>query len=292
MVWSFFGTDHEMAISSWVKAWLRGPFSDRFFLLVFGPWGSGWTLTFGLIGLASSAGFWLWIALAPWLFLIVDSIIDGRRVRADLTRLEEDGAVLSSRVEYCGGHPELPHGRFVYLTIDGNSDNPNITILLPGRTPEEHTRFSMPLLDFDSAEQTSQKTDSITASLLASISEKPGKLFADDRAVLNIKFTDQGGRKQNVELTNFFRGSSELRSWRNYLICAQAEADTGIRPYGPWKSLPPAPDAQSDTRNGGHEEPAGSSNREEDLNLNGAHRNGSGPGAEHSRAGGGAFRRR
>jgi len=41
-----------------------------------------------------------------------------------------------------------------------------------------------------------------------------------------------------VETGSFLRGNDEVQKWKNYLTCTQAEADTGKKPYGNWKSLP------------------------------------------------------
>ena len=277
MIWMWFGSNHSMAMSSWMRAWLRGPFTDRFFLLFFGPWGSGWSLFFFLIAASSSSSGMFFVALLPWGFLVVDSIIDGRHVRAELNRLMEDEhIILATRAEYVGGHPQLPHGRFVYLVIEGHRENPNITILLP-LGAGDYERFPMPLLDFVDSEQRTEKTQSITGTILATLSERPSRLFLDDRVVLNVKYTDVGGRKQNVEMTSFFHGSGEVRDWRNYLICAQAEADTGVEVYGPWKSLGIGEEGSD----------------EEELIGSGNSRNGSRSGySGRTRAGGSAFRRR
>ena len=59
-----------------------------------------------------------------------------------------------------------------------------------------------------------------------------------ERAVLNVEYVAQAGRKQRVEFANFLAGNGEVQTWRNYIVCIQAEADTGEKPYGPWKSLP------------------------------------------------------
>jgi hypothetical protein len=288
MIWKWYGQNHGMAISSWMRAWLRGPFTDRFFLLVMSPWGSGWTFVSLSVYAFAESGFFFWVALLPWGFLFVDSAIDGRQVRSDLARLlAQPNVILATRAEYVGGHPELPHGRFVYLAIEGKRDSPNITILLPG---DQYTEFPMPLLDFEGAEERSEKSESITASILATLSEKPSKLFQDERVVLNVKYTDTAGRKQNVELTSFFGGSSEVRNWRNYLVCAQAEGDTGVTPYGPWRSLQPA-GATEETDDIGMDG-LGAESGAGDWSGNGYSRNGARPGLSGTRNTGSAFRRR
>jgi len=173
MIWLWWASVHEMAIGGWMRSWLRGPFTDRFLLLAFGPWGTGWTLAFGLMAAIEQAAAFLWIALVPWLFLIVDSIVDGRRVRADLNRLlSRDDVILATRAEYIGGHPFLPHGRFVYLTIEGDRANPRLSIILPGKANLGDERYSMPLLDFDRSEEKRQEGQSMTGAILASISDK------------------------------------------------------------------------------------------------------------------------
>src|ERR1051326_4496093 len=124
MIWAWLATDHEMAISTWMRTWIRGPFIDRWLLLMVG-WGTRWSLGFGILGLIGHATIFLWIAWAPWLFLLVDHFVEKRKVKADLAKLSSrDNVILATRCEYCGGHPRLPHARFTYLTVEGFRENP------------------------------------------------------------------------------------------------------------------------------------------------------------------------
>jgi hypothetical protein len=151
------------------------------------------------------------------------------------------GAVLATRAEYIGGHPQLPHGRFVYLKISGTRENPILTIVFPGNELVPEETFDIPLLDLDKMDEKREEAESLTGSILASVSEKPGKMLAGERATLTVRYQGPGGRKHLVELSSFYHGNDEIRNWRNYLVCAQAEADTGVKPREPWTSLQPEP---------------------------------------------------
>jgi len=171
---------------------------------------------------------------------IVDAIVDKRVTTGAIARLmARDDVVLATRAEYIGGHPRLPHGRFVYLTISGTRENPILSMLFPGNEKLDEETFEIPLLDLDKMDEKKGEAESITGSILAAISEKPGKVLAGERVMLTIRYQGPGGRRHLVEFSSFYHGNDEVRNWRNYLVCAQAEADTGIEPRGPWKSLQP-----------------------------------------------------
>ncbi|MGB2713696.1 MAG: hypothetical protein WBC51_05925, partial [Vicinamibacterales bacterium] len=212
---------------------------DRlFYVLLFGmPW---WIIWFLLGAAADSVATILFFGSVPWLFLVLDTIIDSSHTNGDLRGLMAgDDVVLATRAEYVGGHPELPHGRFAYLTIRGDRENPMLTLTFPEQSGPGRT-FDVPLLDIGKTKPEATKEEGLADSILASLSEKPGRLFRE-RVTLVVDYQGPGGRKHKVELTSFFRGNDEIRNWRNYLVCAQAEADTGVTPYGPWKSLRPVP---------------------------------------------------
>jgi hypothetical protein len=235
MIWWFASSDHEFAISGWVRNWLRSSFADRSLQVLFlsVPWWMGWAV---LSALAKNAVPFLLAGSIPVSLLLLDAIIDHYYTNGKIDGLMRLGdVVLATRAEYVGGHPELPHGRFAYLTIEGTRENPRLTIIFPN--PDGDDAFDIPLLDLDKTKQTSEKAESLAGSLLASLTDRPSRFLSNDRVTLNVDYQGSGGRKHKVELTSFFRGADEIRNWRNYLICAQAEADTGVKPYGPWKSL-------------------------------------------------------
>ncbi len=239
MVWWFTSTRHELAIG-WARTWLGASFADRFFhtLFIGLPWWAFW----GFVSLMSRSQDPLFLfGWVPWLFWIVDAIVERQHTNGDLNNLmSHDDVVLATRAEYVGGHPELPHGRFAYLTLEGDRENPTMTITFPGPN-EEDDSFDIPLLDIEKTKPESDADQSLTSTLLATLTERPGRFLAGERVTLNVDYHGPGGRKHTVELTSFYHGNDEIRNWRNYLICAQAEADTGARPFGPWKSLKRAP---------------------------------------------------
>jgi len=78
-------------------------------------------------------------------FFIIDLVWDFLGTRRDLANIAlRNDVILSTRGEYIGGHPYLPHARFVYLIISGTQKNPYIGILLPGFQPIE---YKIPLVD-------------------------------------------------------------------------------------------------------------------------------------------------
>jgi hypothetical protein len=210
-----------------------------FYILLLGvPW---WIFWGALAAANKSAGMLLFFGVVPWLVWIVDLILDRFHTQGDLQKLmSRDDVVLATRAEYVGGHPQLPHGRFAYLTLSGDQDNPHLTIDFPGQDGAD-ALFDIPLLDINKTDPKSASEVSMTGAILASLTERPGRMFAGERVTLNVDYQGPSGRKHKVELTSFFHGNDEIRNWRNYLVCAQAEADTGIQPFGPWKSLPAEP---------------------------------------------------
>lgn len=247
MVWWFSKNAHFLAISSWVRSWLRGSATDR--LIQISVPGVLWAVIWAVLTYEPDAErLFFIVGLAPWYFWALDAVVDRFLTIAELGRLtSRDDVVLATRAEYVGGHPRLPHGRFAYLILRGHRENPLLTIDLPrfekaadGR--EISDSFDIPLLDITKTAPKSEHEESLTGTLLATLTEKPGHLFAAERVTLNVDYQGPGGRKHKVELTSFFRGNDEIRNWRNYLVCAQAEADTGVKPFGPWKSLKPAPE--------------------------------------------------
>ena len=185
---------------------------------------------FAFLGLIVQLAWPLWIA---------DLVVEKLVTRRDIQKLTTSPAVvLATRGEYIGGHPKLPHGRFVYLTVSGRLESPHLTIMLPGGEGRSANAFTMPVLDVGKTTEKKEKDgDETTLSVGVSFLTFRFKLLGE-RAVLNVEYFGQAGRKRRVELTNFLSGNGEVQTWRNYIVCIQGEADTGETPYGPWKSLP------------------------------------------------------
>jgi len=241
MVWWLTARNHAASISGWVRGYLRASGVDKFLFLlpVAAVWSFGWLLLALIAGEGNFMGFAMISLFVAW---VVDAIVDKRFTTGEISRLmTRDDVVLATRAEYIGGHPRLPHGRFVYLTISGTRENPILTILFPGNKLVAEETFEIPLLDLDKMDEKSETAESLTGSILASISEKPGKMLSGERVTLSVRYQGPGGRKHLVELSSFYHGNDEVRNWRNYLVCTQAQADTGIEPRQPWKSLQPEP---------------------------------------------------
>ena len=240
MIWWLTSTRHGLAISTWIRAWLRASFTDR--LLQALPIAIAWWVALGVVSIIKEDPnpflYTVWIPAAAW---ILDSMVDNYRTNNDINNfMKQPDVVLATRAEYIGGHPRLPHGRFAYLVLRGSRENPMLTITFP-KARRESDSFDVPLLDIAKTTETADSSESPTGSLLATLTDKPGKLFAEGRVTLNVQYQGPGGRKHIVEVANFFRGNDEVRNWRNYLVCAQAEADTGVTPLGPWRSLESEP---------------------------------------------------
>jgi hypothetical protein len=249
MIWYLTKGNHKWSIHPLVRAWLRAGGLTRFVVV------AGVSV---LLSLAASPVFAVIAQIfgrgefsqfirglprilvwGAWILWVIDAYMDKRTTRGDLKKLlVSPNVVLATRGEYIGGHPQLPHGRFVYLTLGGVMENPLLNIVLPraGGIPDD--TFAMPILDLQKTTQSVAKTgDEATVNLtLASVTFR-AKLLGE-QATLKVEYIAQAGRKQTVEITRFLFGNGEIQTWHNYVICIQAEADTGQPPYGPWKSLP------------------------------------------------------
>jgi len=176
-----------------------------------------------------------------WIFWLADSAIEKWAVNNDLKTLTASpNVVLATRGEYIGGHPKLPHGRFVYLSLSGVLENPNLTIVLPGEHSALGKAFPMPVLDLHKTTERAVQSGPELGAVLVNIVFHT-KLGGRQQALLDIDYIGQAGRKQRVQIGEFWGGNGEIQMWRNYTICIQAEADTGEKPYGPWNSLPSRP---------------------------------------------------
>jgi len=277
MLWSLTKWNHKLSTMRLTRWWLRMTVLDRLILVIgidflfliysffaFILWlihygGSALSGAGGLLGSLSSSHIpvgirfilgllnfisgiavffevvFLIIVLALSIFFIVDLIWDSLGTRRDLaTLVTKEDVILATRGEYVGGHPSLPHARFIYLTITGTQKNPYVGIILPGFQPIE---YKIPLIDITNTKSGIDDKfgkPSVFNFFLTSITPSVWKGY---RSAINIEYTS-AGRKYLVEVGSFLRGNDEVQMWKNYLTTAQAEADTGEKPYGQWKSLP------------------------------------------------------
>jgi len=174
-------------------------------------------------------------ALGLSLFFVIDLIWDFLGTRRDLANIAfRDDVILATRGEYIGGHPNLPHARFVYLVISGTQSDPYVGIMLPSFRPVE---YKIPLIDVTGAKSSIDDKFGKPGAFNFFLTSITPSIWKGYRSVINIEYTSSG-RKYIVEIGSFIRGNDEVQMWKNYLICAQSEADTGEKPYGQWKSLP------------------------------------------------------
>jgi hypothetical protein len=132
MIWWFTARSHEASISPWVRKWIRSSMINR--LLALFPYACIWWVGWAIIAaLAKSPELFGLMAIVPFLFWLLDGLVDGWVTSGQLKNfMERRDVVLATRSEYIGGHPRLPHGRFTYLTLSGSRENPLLTIVLPG----------------------------------------------------------------------------------------------------------------------------------------------------------------
>jgi hypothetical protein len=197
------------------------------FVLGFMSFISGTTIFFEVI-----------LTIAVWafsIFFIVDLIWDVIVTRAVLRGFAaKPDVILSTRGEYVGGHPELPDSRFIYLKIGGKRKSPNMSLVLPGLQGKE---FNIPLIDITSTKSGIDEKFGQPGGFNIWLTSITPSIWKGHRSVLNVEYTN-AGRKYLVETGSFLRGNDEVQKWKNYLTCSQAEADTDVKPYGQWKSLP------------------------------------------------------
>ena len=249
MIWYLTKGNHKWSIHPLVRAWLRAGGLLRFLVIaglsfflstIVSTLFAGIALIFGRGGFSQFIrglpGILIWVA---WIFWAIDVYMDKRTTREDLKKLlASPNVVLATRGEYIGGHPQLPHGRFVYLTLGGMLENPQLNIGLPQGGDREAMAFAMPVLDLQKTTQGVAKTgdETTVSATLASVTFR--SKFLGEQATLKVEYIAQAGRKQQVEVSYFLNGTAEVQNWRNFVVCIQAQADTGQPPYGPWKSLP------------------------------------------------------
>jgi len=168
-------------------------------------------------------------------FFVIDLVWDYVGTRRDLANIaSKEDVLLSTRGEYMGGHPSLPHARFVYLIISGTQKSPYVGIILPGFHPVE---YKIPLIDITDAKTGVDEKFGKPGIFNFSLTSITPSVWKGNRTAINIEYS-LTGRKYIVEIGSFIRGNDEVQMWKNYLVCTRAEADTSEKPYGQWKSLP------------------------------------------------------
>lgn len=254
MVWRSTATNHLASIGNFARRWIAWSMLDRLIPVTILGW--GWFLAISFLGISTGdLNIILFCAFIlgpiPWLLWLFDGWLDSSTVKSDLNALLDSGAIIATRCEYLGGHPELPHGRFVYLMLDGTRQNPALTVVLPTSRDVENDLWDfdampLPLLDIEKTKEQKGAEESPAAEIVASINKSAGGLLRSEKLTLLIDYDSAGGRKRKVEFGNFFRGNSEVRTWQNFIVCAQEQATTDLEPYGPWQTLPEEPTPSSD----------------------------------------------
>lgn len=256
MIWWLSVHNHNFAIDPWVRFYTRRLLARPLFAF----------LSSALIGVVmgglfaignavdhtspdkQQASLYSFFVSLPWLFMGIDVVFENRLVSRHLKRYRSDGRVtLATRAEYLGGHPELPHGRFVYVTVDGWRSQPRLSLRLrPGPVSRDDVpqlrsfRKEIPLRDVERA--VDARLHEEVAALLQS---RPRGLFGSELG-LEIRYNGPASRRYLVELGHFAEGETGLRQLRNFVVCHQAEAEAAVEPLPPWKKLTEQPPASSE----------------------------------------------
>lgn len=188
------------------------------------------SVVFGIILL-----FYLFLGMNSLPILLIDTVADIIVTRIHTRKLaSNDSVALTTRTEYIGGHPRLPHGRFLYILLEGTKKDPFVSLYLPG---QGGIKFEIPVIDMVKTEGKETDKYEASAGLGVFLTTVSPSVWRGRRIHFNIDYINKG-RKQTVEFGPFLRGNEEILSWKNFLVCMQHEANTGEEPYGPWKSLP------------------------------------------------------
>ena len=173
--------------------------------------------------------------MALSIFFLIDIVWDFLGTRKDLMNIaSKDNVILATRGEYVGGHPTLPHARFVYLVISGTQQSPYVGIILPNFEP---IVYRIPLIDITDTKSGIDEKFGKPSVFNFSLTSITPSMWKGSRTSINIEYS-LTGRKYTIEVGSFIRGNDEVQMWKNYLTCTRAEADTGEKPFGQWKSLP------------------------------------------------------
>jgi len=237
MLWTLTKNSHNASTVRIVRWWLRMTVFEKFIIAI-GISAMSFLVSF-LVFFSEVArwlsGFLPKFAFAFFIFFIVDFIWDAIANSLELSRMvERKDVLLSTRCEYIGGHPELPDSRFVYLVLGGTRAKPLLSIIL-NRFNEQ--KFYINLIDVTETKSAVDNKFGSPGGFNIFMTSTTPSIWKGNRSVLNIEYS-HAGRKYKVEFSSFLRGNDEVQLWKNYIACMMAEGDTGIKPYGDWKSLP------------------------------------------------------
>ena len=237
MIWAFTKGSYWASTSRIVRWWLRMTVMDKFVI----------TIVITLLAFITSlftflAGFSYWLsenlpkaAFAFFIFFIVDLGWDFAVNQNDFAGMERrDDVLLATRCEYIGGHPELPDSRFVYFTLGGTKTNPILSIIF---SKFDDVKFNINLIDITDTKSSIDDKFGKPGGLNVALTSITPSIWKGYRSTLIVEFV-KAGRKYKVEFGSFVGGNDEVQKWKNYITCIMAEADTGTRPFGDWKSLP------------------------------------------------------
>jgi hypothetical protein len=243
MIWALTKTNHDLSCNWFIRWWLRFRVLFRLWLCV-----AITAIYTSLVSLlifittpragvfqtgTSPFQFLTWFESLPLLFFLVDWLWDYFGTRADLRVLAAPAdVILATRGEYRGGHPFLPHGRFVYLLLGGTLEHPEMRITIPERTQFGGVAFdrqlAVPVVEVGTAKTLLTHAISLNTLFLRNFFQP----------LFEVELTTETGRKEKVEVGYFFGGAEEVYQWRNYVVAIRHEAGTGKQPFGKWKSLP------------------------------------------------------
>lgn len=271
MLWGWIETMHpEWAKKRWVRWYLRTPLLLKivvwavslivigvlFLILLgileslrwrsFGPIGFfGRTLNFFIRSLQILQGIvFAVLVLLPIPLMILDTWADRVRVSTFLDKTsEERGAILATRGEYIGGHPLLPVGRFLYLSLEGSIESPRLSLLVPQGMGKEMKKFTVPVLEVEKTGEKKKEFLSPEQAMIGTLLTERVPRAWGEKLYFTIDYVSDSGRLQKVLLSSFIGGSEEIQRWSNYIVCAREEALTGETPHGDWESLGSSKDA-------------------------------------------------
>lgn len=237
MIWTFTKWHYGASTSRITRWWLRMTAIDKFVITAVVA-----LLAFIISLFSFLGGFSYWLsanlpkfAFAFFIFFIVDLIWNFFVTQNDFVSMEKrDDVLLATRCEYIGGHPELPDSRFVYFTLGGTKTKPVLSIIF---SQFDDDKYAINLIDITDTKSSIDDKFGKPGGLNVALTGVTPSIWKGYRSTLIVEFV-KAGRKYKAEFGSFSGGNDEVQKWKNYITCIMAEADTGTKPFGEWKSLP------------------------------------------------------